>query len=85
MLVMSTMGIVLSGCAGQMDQVKELNKQNHKVNKIEREIEKERTKKVTLKGTVLVAQDKISQIDNTLAELQDELAQEKAALVELVQ
>ena len=30
--------LMLSACAGQLDQVKQLNAQNHKVNVIERDI-----------------------------------------------
>ena len=75
---------LLSGCAGQLDQVKELNAQNHKVNKIEREITAERGKQVALVGSIAVAQDGIAKSKAELEALQIELEKEKAILLDLV-
>ena len=75
---------LLTGCAGQLDQVKELNVQNHKVNKIERQISKERTKQVALSSSILVAQDEITKSREEVEKLEAELEKEKAILLDLV-
>ena len=75
---------LLTGCAGQLDQVKELNAQNHKVNKIERQITAERGKQVALVGSIAIAQDGIAKSNKELDALEVELEKEKAILLELV-
>ena len=75
---------LMTGCAGQLEQVKDLNAQNHKVNKIEREISKERSKQVAFAGSIVVAQDGISKSKIEIEKLQEELEKEKAILQELV-
>lgn len=76
---------ILTGCAGQLEQVKDLNAQNHKVNKLERQISKERSKQVAFAGTIVVAQDGISKSREEVEKLEAELEKEKATLLELVQ
>ena len=78
------LAILLSGCATQLDQVKELNKQNHKVNKIERAITAERDKQVALAGSIAIAEDGITKSEAELEALEIELEKEKAILLDLV-
>ena len=75
---------LLAGCAGQLEQVKDLNAQNHKVNKIEREITKERGKQVAFAGSIAVAQDGIAKSREEVERLNVELEKEKAILQDLV-
>ena len=76
--------LVVSGCAGQLDQVKQLNLQNHKVNAIERDIAQERNKQVALASSIAVAEDGIEKSEAEQERLRVELEKEKAALLELV-
>ena len=76
--------LVVSGCAGQLDQVKQLNLQNHKVNAIERDIAQERNKQVALASSIAVAEDGIEKSEAEQERLRMELEKEKAALLELV-
>ena len=75
---------MLSACAGQLDQVKQLNAQNHKVNVIERDITQERAKQVALASSIAVAEDGIKNSEDKQERLRIELEEEKATLLELV-
>lgn len=77
-------GLVMSGCAGQLDQVKQLNAQNHKVNVIERDITQERAKQVAFAASIAVAEDGIKTSEAEQERLTVELEKEKATLLELV-
>lgn len=78
------LALLMTGCAAQLEEVKELNQQNHKVNKIERKITKERASQVALSSSVAVAQDEIAKSKQEMEALEVELEKEKAILMEMV-